>query len=232
VAARRGRKTGSQLNSFYLVIGLVAVIGVGVLAYVVLGERGRPATEPVDMAAFQDPQELFARARGVTVGSADAPARMIYFSDYLCPACGEFARVKRLLLQEFPEDQLRLEFYDFPLGSGGRFLAARAGRCAEDQGRFWDYHDVLFSRQSEWGRRDNPASSLSSYASELGLDRSAFNACLNSDEHAELVTANRVLGEQLGVNATPWVILHGQRLRNPFDIELLRSMIRGEAAEL
>src|SRR5690606_28880923 len=110
---------------------------------------------------------------------------------------------------------VRLTYYDFPLGGAGQhrhsFIAARAGRCAEDQGRFWEYHDVLFGRQTEWSfARTAPVDQLTQYAEYVGLDRARFSECLNSDRHADVVTANRLLGEQLGVGATPTIFI-GQR---------------------
>src|SRR5690606_31043959 len=107
--------------------------------------------------------------------------------------------------------------------------AARAARCAGDQGRYWEYHDALYARQARWsGRSSTPLNDFEEYAAELGLDRAAFSACLRSDRHAEVVTANIMLGERLGVRGTPTVIVNGRRVER-WGYPELSELIKREA---
>ena len=106
--------------------------------------------------------------------------------------------------------KVQLVYQDFPLGGAHKwsFVAARAARCAQDQNKFWEYHDLLFNKQSTWSfERSAPTATFEGYARELQLDEKAFKDCLNSDKHAELVTANKALGEQLGVGHTPTLLM-------------------------
>jgi protein-disulfide isomerase len=214
---KKGRPTaGSRTNVFYLVLGLVAVAGLGTLAYAVL-RGGSTATAPVEVQGLDDPQTLIGLARGVSMGEADAPVKILEFGDYECGACATFAStVKPLIRNELVQSgRVQFIYYDFPLSNHRHsFLAARAARCAGDQDRYWEYQDVLFGQQSRWAFQSRPADSFLSYADQLGLDRSAFRSCLESDRHADVVTANFRLGEQLGVNATPTVIVNGRRVSN------------------
>jgi protein-disulfide isomerase len=226
---------GSNLKPFYIALGVVAAAGVAWIAFSLSGGGGSAAVAPIDLAGMEDPQQLVSTARGVAAGAPDAPVQILVFSDFTCPACQRFSTtVEPLVKRDYVESGLvRITYYDFPLGGAGQhrhsFVAARAGRCAEQQGRFWEYHDVLFGRQGEWSfARTAPTEQLTQYAGFVGLDQGAFGECLNSDRHADVVTANKLLGEQLGVGATPTIFI-GQRAFGQWsDYEAMRQAIERE----
>lgn len=230
---KRGRTpTGSRLNAFYIVLGLVAIAGVGALAFAMMRSGGGAATAPIPVEGLDNPQALVARATGIVRGSADAPVKILEFADYQCPACGVFsAQVEpRLRAAYIDPGKVQFVYYDFPLTSIHQhaFLAARAGRCANEQNKFWEYHDIIFGRQSEWSAKGRANDSFSEYAGLAGLDRRAFEACLNSDKYADVVSANYRLGEQLGVNSTPTLIINGRRVGNPLNYEEIKALIDQE----
>ncbi len=211
--ARRGGGSadGGKSNRIVIILGVVLLVGAASLGYSLLTGMGAGVTEPVEVEGLEDPERLVEVAQGIEVGNPDAPVTLVEFADYQCPACQQFATqvlpsVKRELVDE---GRVRYVFYDFPLVAmhPNAFYAARAARCAGDQDRYWDYHDHLFLQQSEWSASGNPTRLFSGYADELGMDRSAFDSCLRSDRHAEVVTANRVLGERMGVSGTPTVMV-------------------------
>lgn len=161
---------------------------------------------------FTTPQELLAAAEPVSLGNPDAPVTLMEFGDYQCPACQNFYRQAKPILDVsyIEPGRVRFEFYDFPLEAThpNAFLAARAARCAGDQDRYWDYHDRLFQNQILWSVEPDPAGAFTGYADDLGLDGGAFRSCLRSDRHAEVVVANQMLGIQLGAQSTPTVMLN------------------------
>lgn len=206
---RQAPETSSGTRRIYGLLVAVAVLGVAILGYsLVTGVFNRAATGPVEVDVGDDPARLIELAQGVERGDPDAPVTILEFADYQCPACAHFAqRIKPRLQAEYVETgQVRYVFHDFPVLRHG-FLAGRAARCAGDQGVYWEYHDALIRNQNEWSRRDDPRRLLTGYAEDLGADRSEFRSCLNSDRHAETVTANRMLGERLGVGGTPTVLV-------------------------
>jgi protein-disulfide isomerase len=221
------------------------LIGVGVLAAglvvwnMVFSAGSQGAREPVELV-YDSADELVAMAQGVSRGDPDAPLTLMDFSDYQCPSCAAFTfQAKPLLeMQYIEEGLLRFVYYDFPLVGGHRnaFLAARAARCAGDQDRYWDYHDVLFREQPNWATQSDPFSSFVGYAADVGLDRGEFRSCLGSDRHAEVVTANMQLGRQLGVSGTPTLFLdsgegRGERVEG-WDPERLGGAIEGALERL
>ena len=161
---------------------------------------------------FSTPQELIAAAVPVSLGNPDAPVTVMEFGDYQCPACQNFYRQAKPILDVsyIEPGRVRFEFYDFPLEAThpNAFLAARAARCAGDQDRYWDYHDRLFQNQILWSVEPDPAGAFTGYADDLGLDGGEFRSCLRSDRHAEVVVANQMLGIQLGAQSTPTVMLN------------------------
>ncbi len=240
MAQKKAGKQPSNLKTFYWLLGLLAVAGIAAIAWIVLqGRAGDAALEPVDIPSAQDPQTLVAKAEGVTIGNDGAPVKMLVFSDYQCPYCGEFAaQIEPVLRKEFVDSgKLQFVYYDFPLGGSHRhsFLAARAARCAGDQDKFWQYHDMLFGKQSEWSFEAGvPVREFLTYAEELALDRSSFDSCLKSDKYQDVVSANRLLGERLGVNATPTIFVNGRRIEGRTMLELLntlRETIKREAQD-
>lgn len=230
VAVQKGAGAGSNLRAFYIVLAVVAIAGIAMVGNAVLGGSGSAATAPVELEGIEDARRLYDLATPVVMGDPSAPVKIVEFGDYQCPGCGAFAtRVKPQIKARYVDTgQAQFVFYDFPLTEihPHAFLAARAARCAGDQDRFWEYHDVIFARQGSWSyARTAPIEQFTGYATELGLDAGAFQACLESDAHAEAVTANRKLGEQLGVNATPTLIIDNRRISNPLDIQAVGAVI-------
>ena len=152
-------------------------------------------------------------ATGVERGDPDAPITILEFGDFQCPACQQFATfVKPQIDLAYVEGGIaRFEFHDFPLaGHPHAFFAARAARCALDQGEeyFWPYHDQLFAHQATWSASPSPpARAFEDYASAIGLNVEDFAECLNSDRHADVISANMRLGSELGVTGTPTIFV-------------------------
>jgi len=130
------------------------------------------------------------------------------------------------VLAEF-SGRVRLVFKDFPLAShNGAIPAAEAARCAGEQGRFWEYHDLLFVAQPAFARAD-----LLTYAARLGLPAEAFTACLDSGRYREAVKADVAEGRAAGVRATPTFFVNGQRLVGAQPYEAFRDAIQEALAD-
>lgn len=197
------------MKRFYVVLGIVAVVGAAVVAVALRG-GGAGAIEPVDLGDITD-QELVDLAQGVVYGNEDAPITIMEFADYQCGSCAYFAlNVKPFVDRDYIETgQAKLVLHDFPTGQFPHsFLAARAVRCAGEQDRYWEYHDEIFRTQMEWSPMENAAGHFRDLANNIELDARAFGRCLDSDQFADVVTANHSLGTRLGVTGTPFIIVH------------------------
>lgn len=209
---------GSGASTLYWILGVVAVLGVGAIGYAVgTGGSGDTVTAPLEIEGIEDPQRLVELARGVEKGEAEAPVTIMEFADFQCPACAQFASLTMpQIVSTFVETgEAKLVFHDFPLTSihPHAFLAGRAARCAEDQGRFWEYHDALYANQAAWsGASSPPVGRFVEYAGRVGLDTDAFEECLESDRFADVVTANQRLAQELGLGGTPSIVVGGRGL--------------------
>ena len=223
----------NELTRFYWILGGVAALGIGIVAYSV-GQKafGDTVSAPIVMEGLTDPTRLTALARPAIKGDANAPVRILEFADFQCPACAQYyQQVEPLIQTEFiATGKARFEYYDFPLTDAhpNAFLAARAARCAEDQQKFWEYHDMLYRNQNRWAGDPNPTGSFEGYAEDLALDEGAFQTCLRSDKHADLVTASMELGRQMQVPGTPTIMVttgRGMSRRVTGSIESIREAV-------
>jgi protein-disulfide isomerase len=202
----------STLLPFYIVLGVVALGGIVLLVRQFAGGGGSAATT---MQQVMLTPEQLNRVPGIAQGRPDAPVTIMEFADFQCPACATFANfVKPLLDDHLRAGRVRFVWYDFPLVQIHRnaVLAARAGRCAHEQERFWPYHDVLFGRQASWSEAGGAVDLFVDYAAQAGLDRGAFSSCLRSDRYRQEVSENYQFGESLGVSGTPTLFVNGRRL--------------------
>ena len=230
---REARAKGSEMSKFYWVLGAVAVVGVAIVGYSVGSNAlGAAATEPIDMSSIEQGQ-LVEIAQGITKGDEDAPLTIVEFADYQCPGCGAFAlSVKpQVELAYVQTGKAKFVYYDFPLISihAHAFLAARAARCADDQELFWQYQDVLFRNQPSWSTKTDVTRDFIDYAETVGAEPEAFEACLRSDRHADVVSANLRLAQELGLDGTPTIMVsQGQgmaRRLNAFDFQSIQAVV-------
>lgn len=221
--APRGR---SSMAPFYAVVGVVALAGIGWLLYQSMGGGGKPVTAPVPVVMDQ---ARLNRVQGVSAGRADAPVVIYEFADFQCPACGQFASLVAPLIKErlVQPGKVRYVYYDFPIIDAHRnaFLAARAGRCANEQGRFWEFHDVIYGQQPNWSTEADPSDLFVEYGVRAGAEEGRFEECLRSDKYAKEVSESMELGKSLGVGGTPTLIVNGRRLGSTPRFAELEQMV-------
>jgi len=154
------------------------------------------------------------------LGPADAPVTIIEFSDFQCPFCKRFRdQTLDQILQTY-EGRVRLVYRDFPLTSIHLWaeVAAEAGECADEQGKFWPYHDLTFANQTTLNQQlqarglDGVLGSLKGYAAQLGLDTAAFNDCVDSGKYTQEVQKDYDDGLAAGVTGTPAFYINGRQV--------------------
>lgn len=159
-------------------------------------------------------------------GDEHAPVTLVEFSDFHCPFCKRVQPTLATLLDRYP-GKVKLVFRDLPL----RQLhpqaprAAEAARCAQDQGKFWEYHDVLF-QQAPKGSDDN----LKQYATDVGLDSEKFSTCLGQSLHREAVQRDVDEATKLGLNGTPAFFINGRLISGAQPLETFVQIIDEELA--
>ncbi len=160
-------------------------------------------------------------ARG---GGKNAPIQIIAFSDYECPYCRLAEDTLEQVLEKYG-DKIRYVLRDYPLPFHAKARdAARAARCAGDQGKFWDYSDAL------WKSEGLDKEQLDALADKLELDRKKFDGCLASDKHNAGVDEDLAAGAEVGVNGTPAFFVNGRMLSGAQPMENFVTLIDEELA--
>jgi len=149
-----------------------------------------------------------ATADDPSIGPADAKLTIVQFADFGCPFSEQESYVVTAIARQYPDD-VRVIYRDFPLIDihPGADLAAQAGGCAHEQGKFWEYHDVLF-RNSGTFTED----SLIDYAGQTDLDMGRFRVCLQSGKYADEVAQDLADGVAAGVSGTPTFFMNGEKI--------------------
>ena len=139
------------------------------------------------------------------LGSKDAPVTIIEFGDFQCPKCYQwFLNEKPTIKSDYIDtEKAKLYFMDFTILGSDSKSAAEASYCADDQGKYWEYHSLLYSNQRGIQGGWASPSALKQFASNIGLDADKFNTCLNSGEHSDRVAHNMEVGISSGVQGTP-----------------------------
>jgi len=142
-----------------------------------------------------------------SLGSADAPVTIVAFTDYQCPSCAAMHPVLEQLVKEYG-NKVRLVTRDFPLSQHAEaFKAAEAAEAAREQGKYWEYIQILLRNQSALS-----VDKLKGYATDLALDRTRFDTALDSGKFAESVQRDLEDGMKLGINGTPTIFINGRRV--------------------
>ena len=142
-----------------------------------------------------------------SIGPVDAPVTIVEFSDFQCPYCQKSVGVLKELRRLYGE-KIRMVYRDYP-GPNHPYApqAAEAAQCAEEQGKYWEYHDILFDRQTPGKGWDFPA-----LAKELGLQPDTYATCLSTGRYREEVAKDLQDGFTLGITSTPTFFINGRPL--------------------
>jgi protein-disulfide isomerase len=146
-------------------------------------------------------------------GNPDAKVTLTEYSDFECPACAAFQPALNEIMTEFGSD-LKFEFKHFPLPMHTLAIpAARAAEAAAQQGKFYEFHDLLFKNQTVWSKSANPMVSFMQYAEELGLDTAQFKRQYGSSLIKERIQAEQTEARKLGLTGTPTFFLNGVQMK-------------------
>jgi protein-disulfide isomerase len=214
--AQEARNAWLRRWAMYGVIGLLLVAGWRWWQGSQVEIPEAAANKPVDQVVATD----------WVKGEADAPAILIEYSDFQCPACKAYAPLVEQMKELFG-DQLAVVYRHYPLTSIHQQaeLAAQAAEAAGKQGAFWEMHDLLFERQTEWSRNRRAEQLFIDYAEELGLNKNQFVSDLKSAEVKGLVKADSQNAVRLGLTGTPTFFLQGERIDNPRSEEAFINLI-------
>jgi len=159
-------------------------------------------------------------------GNPDGKDIVIEFADFQCPSCAAFSTVLNQFVEE-NRDTVKFIMKYFPLVSihKNAMNAAYAAEAASKQGKFWEMHDLLYSRQTEWAELDNVKEVFLGYAQELGMDSEKFGNDYLSTEVRSVVRDDLTFALKLGLNSTPTIFINGKKYTGPATLADLNSAL-------
>jgi protein-disulfide isomerase len=177
-----------------------------------------------DVEILLEQPRINVAADGPSKGPADAAVTIVEFSDFQCPFCTRALPILEEVIQRYPDD-VRLVYRHLPLDSihPRARPAAEASLCADDQGQFWAYHDVLFENNKALGDDD-----LRAIAVDLSLDVDAWSQCMSEKKFATKVEADLEAGRSAGITGTPAFVINGLLLTGARPVEDFVAVIDSE----
>jgi protein-disulfide isomerase len=207
VRIRERRQKERRQRWLRTAVGLLALFALAAFVF-----WPRSQAEPLSPARLADDPSL---------GPANAPVTIVEYGDFGCPSCRAWHNAGILdQIRARYGDQVRFVWRDFPVITPQSPKAAEAAQCAYDQGKFWQYHDLLFARAPALALAD-----LKTYAADIGLDAAQFNQCLNSGKHRATVRRDWQDAEAHGFLGTPSFLINNQPFVGPPTAEFLEQKI-------
>jgi protein-disulfide isomerase len=155
------------------------------------------------------------------LGPRTAPVTIIEYGDFGCPSCWYWYKLGVLnQLRLRYGEQIRFVWRDYPVITLLSPKAAEAGQCANDQGKFWEFHDAVYEHEGAI-----QASDLQAYAAAIGLNMSQFNECVGSGRYKDRVNAEQYEAFDHGYNGAPFFLVNNQLLRGAQPLSVFSSII-------
>src|SRR6185503_5743594 len=210
--ADAARPSGRQLA----IAGLTAVVAV--VAFIALSGGGSPSP----LASVGPGVRQSSHVRGLDT----APITIEEWADFQCPACGMFARATepQVVTTYVSRGQVKIVYRHFAFLGPESQWAAEASECADEEGKFWEFHDRLFASQAGENRGTFSKDNLKRIGEALGLSPS-FAACVDSGRHAQRVRDETQAGQRKDVRATPTLFVQAQKLEGAATFDQLKTII-------
>ena len=223
-SSRTVRRTANRSKApFYALLALVAVAAGGFIVY-------QAASKKPPTAVTIPPGTPLPKAEGYLMGKADAPVQVLEFGDFECPVCSQWSLitepdVRRRLVEP---GTVAIRYLDFPLEMHpNTWPASMAAACANEQGRFWEMHDQLFSAQDQWNglttKRPKPV--FKRLATAIGLDVPKWESCFDSQKYRLQIAANQREGETRHIGATPTFIIGDKMIANNLGFDEFKAYV-------
>ncbi|OGH37579.1 MAG: hypothetical protein A3B44_02570 [Candidatus Levybacteria bacterium RIFCSPLOWO2_01_FULL_38_21] len=168
------------------------------------------------------------------LGNKNAKITIIEFADFQCPFCKTFFKdAKPNIIKDYVDNgkaKFAFRHYAF-LGQESNF-AAEASECANEQGKFWEYHDYLYNHQGPENSGAFAKDKLIGFAKDMGLNTDQFSSCLSSDKYAKQVSDDLSAGQKAGVSGTPTTFVNGQSVVGAQPYSAFKTLIDQELSKV
>ncbi len=221
-----------QKNPF-LIPGAIIAAGVIVAVAVLYSFNGTSQNAGKESGTAAVGSLLPVSSEDFVLGDKNAPVTIVEYGDYQCPFCGRFFEQTENVIREnyVKTGKVKFVYRDFAFLGSESLWAANAARCAGEQGKFWEYHDYLFTHQSGENQNAFSKANLKGFAQVLGLNKSQFDGCLDSDKYLDAIKAETKAGSEAGVTGTPGNFINGVMYLGALPTATFTQIIDSELAK-
>lgn len=206
-ARERENQTRRKAMTKWVIIVIILVLAGGLVYFFIGAGSSDNNGQNVNVASGTDINS----GNNPYLGGENAAVVIMEYSDFSCPACAAAAPLAKQLVEEYG-NQIKVVFNSFNLRHQWSAKSLEAGECAFQQGRFWEYYDLIFLQQSEWVRADDALDKFKLYAQQLGLNEEAFTSCLDSGRMAGEVARDTNVAQSEKITSTPTFDINGKKL--------------------
>jgi protein-disulfide isomerase len=207
---RKERQKQRQMATLAIIIGGAILVGLIFLSGYL------KSSAPVGDFTVITP-DVHPQVNGTTMGDPNAPVRIDVFEDFQCPACQYYSEnIEHQVIDNLiTPGKVYYVFHNFPFlddraATKESDQAANAGMCAADQGRFWDYHQMLYANWKGENEGNLSDKRLTAFADSLGFDMTKFNACFKANQFKDQINADLKSGQDMGAQGTPSLFVNGK----------------------
>jgi protein-disulfide isomerase len=227
---RTSKKASTSNRAFYLIVAAIAIGGIAALTYASTRSSAQVNASPVDTTLPS------VKSEGYVMGSPTAPVEVTEFGDFECPACGRFAVITEPDVRKnfIDAGKIRWRFIDYPLSMHrNTWQASRAAACADEQGKFWPFHDLLYQNQDRWNTEatSNPDKVMKGYGRQLGLNTQQFDQCVDSKKYQAKIQAHLALAEKRKVGSTPTFVIGDQQVASALPYDQFKGFVDSALAK-
>lgn len=232
IEQRRQKRERSQRLTYLGIAGGVIILVAALIIFQVLNE-GDVSAGDIVVPDF----ETKPMVDGNALGDPQAPVVIVDYSDFACSHCADFsAGTEDQIVEEYVASGEVYFIYRSVgslLGSPASVQAAEAAYCAGDQGKFWEYHDLLFANQSSLFVDINAdiTPKLTKFAEILELDPDTFQTCLGEGKYEDRVAVDEREARQAGVSGTPSFLVNGRLIKGNVPFSAFQEVIEEELAD-
>lgn len=166
-------------------------------------------------------------SKDLQTGDLKSKVTLTEYADFQCPGCGAYHPLVKQLLQDF-KGKIHFVYRTFPLTQvhQNAMASALAAVAANNQGKFWEMHDLLFQHQNDWNTLQNPQSVFDGYAQQLGMNIDQFHKDIADAKTKKFIMDEENAGLTIGVNSTPTFFLNGKQIVSPQSYDAFKQVIQ------
>jgi protein-disulfide isomerase len=216
---RASRKTNKLVSTIITTVIIIAIIFGGLYGLIQMMPTAVEPTKRLSISQIEETDQV--------KGNVSAKALIVEYSDFQCPACKAYASLLKSVVEN--RSDVAVVYRHFPLRSihSKAQIAAQASEAAALQGKFWEFHDMLFEKKDEWESQSHQPL-FEQYAQELGLDVEQFKNDLNSPAVKEKVATDLESATQNNLRGTPSFFINGLPLTIRSEADLIRAIERAQ----